>query len=646
MSTSLFSALSSLKAHQGWIDMIGNNLANTNTPGFKGSRMTFADSLSRTLRYASGPLSGLGGRNPNQIGSGVKVADIARNFTQGALTQTGRTFDMAIEGLGFFALTNGTGNVYSRVGTFGLDAASNLVDLRTGYRVLNPTGSAVTLDVASPFQPKPTGAIELTGNLPAEVTGPLPEVLTGNTGLRHGNSAMLVGTASDPLPTIPNGETWTMSVAVDGGAAQLVQIAGTGVPVTVAEIAAAVDALDGVSATVDGNGFVQITTDRTGDAVSLQITPGAVGQDLAAAAGLSTTLVTGSEQDLIPGVTTLNDLPGNATDYADGDLIRISGVDTDGSPVNATFRYGAANDGETVDAFITFIDGLFADASVSLNDTGQILVEAQTAGEADLVLSISEEPGQTGVTEWSTYATSVTTDGTGPDTVVTSTEAYDAAGIAHTLTLTFERQADLTWTVTPSMEAADGVVLSDPITGLQFGDDGLPTGLGAVDATIRVQYAGQSAAQTVQVDLGADGQVEGLTQFGSDLDVWVSDQDGYGVGELAGISVGQDGVIGGFYTNGQERTLGAVGVATFSNPEGLTQVGDNFFVASPNSGQVQLGAGLSGAAGRVEGGALENSNVDTAEQFVHLIEAQRGFQANARVITTQDEVLAETVNLV
>ena len=89
-----------------------------------------------------------------------------------------------------------------------------------------------------------------------------------------------------------------------------------------------------------------------------------------------------------------------------------------------------------------------------------------------------------------------------------------------------------------------------------------------------------------------------------------------------------------------------VGIATFSNPQGLSQVGDNFFVVTPNSGQVQLSSGLAGGAGRVAGGALENSNVDTAEQFVHLIEAQRGFQANARVISTQDEVLAETVNLI
>ena len=107
-----------------------------------------------------------------------------------------------------------------------------------------------------------------------------------------------------------------------------------------------------------------------------------------------------------------------------------------------------------------------------------------------------------------------------------------------------------------------------------------------------------------------------------------------------------DGTIEGFYSNGQSRELGAVGIATFANPEGLHEVGSNLWVETSNSGGSQLGAGASAIAGDVIGGSLENSNVDTAEQFVHLIEAQRGFQASARVITAEDEVLREVVNLV
>ena len=102
----------------------------------------------------------------------------------------------------------------------------------------------------------------------------------------------------------------------------------------------------------------------------------------------------------------------------------------------------------------------------------------------------------------------------------------------------------------------------------------------------------------------------------------------------------------GHYTNGQERTLGAVGVAVFGNAGGLESVGGNFWRETVSSGGATLGAGDLGPAGVVVGGALEGSNVDTAEEFVHLIEAQRGYQASARVISVQDELLNDAVNLI
>jgi flagellar hook protein FlgE len=648
MSTALFTALSSLRSHQDWIDVIGNNLANTNTPGFKKSTVRFSDNFARSLSLAIGPNGGLGGINPSQIGQGVGIGSITKEFDQGALTDTGRTFDMAIEGKGFFALTSGEVDYFTRVGTFGLDAASNLVELGTGYRVLSPNGQPVRIDTESAFPPKRTEMVELAGNLPAEVNGPLAEVLTGASGLKHGSPASLSGTVGGTIP-IPAGEVWTMDVVVNGGAPQTVQVPGSAGGVTVADIAAAIDSLSDVDATVNGSGFVEVTSSRVGAEVTLKINPGEAGKDLAAAIGIPTTLVTGSETALIPGVTTLNDLPGNISDYQPGDVINISGVDTDGSPINSSFRFGdpsAGYDGETVDDFVAFVNSLYSDAEVSLNAAGQIVVEAQTAGESDLLLSITDNSGQSGKTDWAGYATSITTDGTGPDTVVTSTEIYDNAGIPHTLTLTYERQEDMTWTVTPEILNGAGTVLSGPITGLQFDENGAPVGLGAVDNTIQVEFNGGGGAVPIELDFGADGDLKGLTQFGAAAEVYVAGQDGYGAGELASITVEANGVISGFYTNGQGRELGAVGVATFANSEGLAEVGDSLWGRTPNSGDMVLGAADVAAAGKVVGGALENSNVDTAEQFVRLIEAQRGYQASSRVITIQDEVLAEAVNLI
>jgi flagellar hook protein FlgE len=648
MSTALFTALSALKSHQDWIDVIGNNLANTNTPGFKKSTIRFSDNFSRSVNLAIGPTGTLGGQNPSQIGQGVNVGSITRAFEQGALSETGRTFDLALQGNGFFGLTDGNVDFFTRVGTFGLDAAQNLVDLTTGYQVLDPTGGAISLDVDSAFPPKRTEEVELAGNLPAEVTGPLSEVLTGASGLKHGSPASLSGTIGGTIP-IPAGETWSMDVAINGGAPQAVLVPGAVGGVTIAQIASIVDSLTDVTASVNASGFIDVTSGFVGAEVTLKINPGEAGKDLASAIGIPTTLVTGSEIPLIPGVTTLNDLPGNLTNYDFGDVINISGVDTDGSPINASFRYGPAAsgyNGETVDEFVAYLDSLYSDAQVSLNSAGQITVEAQTAGESDLLLSISDNSGQVGRSNWATYATSMTTDGTGPDIVVTSTELYDSAGTAHTLTLTYERQEDLTWNITPEILNGSGQVLSGTITGLQFDENGAPTGLGAVDNKVIIQFQGASGTNELALDFGADGDLKGLTQFGSEAEVFVAGQDGYGSGDLASINVGSDGVVSGFYTNGQDRDLAAIGVATFANQEGLAEVGNSLWGRTPNSGDIVFGTADKGAAGKVVGGALENSNVDTAEQFVRLIEAQRGYQASSRVISIQDEILAEAVNLI
>ena len=641
MTGSLFTALSGLRTHQNWLDVIGNNLANTNTPGYKSGRATFADNFSSTLRFATAPSSSLGGTNPLQIGGGVHFANIARNVTQGALQATGRTFDLALEGNGFCALQGPQASLYTRVGTFGLDSQANLVDQRTGLRVLSPSSQPVQLDVESLFPPRASSSVEFAGNLPAVVEGPLAEVITSTTGLAAGTNAQLIGTGTGPY-TVPVGTVVSLDIIVDGAAPQTVQIVSTGT-ITNADVAAAIGSIAGVSAVVNGGGFVEIATDRNGETASIKINPGSAGSDLAALAGLSTTLVRGTETPA-NSATNLNDLTANTLDYVAGDGIDLVGVDADGSPVNATFVFGAANDGTTVGDLITFIQGLYPESTVTLNTSGQIVVEANTAGEAGLLLSISDDSSSTGSADWAIHGLDVTTEGTGPDEVLTSMEVFDPSGTPHTINFNYQRQADGSWNVISS--TPDGQILSPAITGLRFGENGSPTGPAGIDTDVLVQFTGLATPQPVTLDFGADGGFDGLTQFGAIADIVATETDGYGVGELATLSVDQDGSIAGFYTNGQSRTLGNVGVAVFSNPEGLSEAGDNLLRETVNSGRRVLGRGASGAAGRVIGGNLERSNVDTAEQFVNLIEAQRGYQANARIISAQDDLLQETVNLI
>jgi len=644
MSSSLYSALSGLQAHQSWIDLIGNNLANVSTPGFKGSQAVFSDQFARTLSYASAPSSGLGGRNPLQIGLGVRMAGATRSFSQGALTTTGRVFDLALQGNGFFAVRSGVQNLYTRAGSFGLDAGHFLVDQFSGSLVLDPSGAPIQLDTDSLLAPSATTNAQMSGNLPKVVTGPLPEELTSASEFADGTPASLISTNAGPY-AIPTGETWTMKISVDGSAPQVVSITSASGSVTAQEVVDAINALDGVTAAVGGSGGVELVSTGVGDDATLKVTAGSAGHDLAGLLGVSTALVTGS-QTAVTSATLLDNLPGNTTDYADGDQITIAGVDADGTAINATFTYGATNDGTTLQELVDYIDAQFAGATISLDATGKLVAVADTAGEADLQLSLLDDTAATGATDWTRYALSVTTEGTGPDIVSTAMEVFDPAGVAHTLTLDFERQADGSWNINPSLDSADGSVISGPITGVNFNDDGSPSGLSSVDSTILLSFVGQSSSQSLDLNLGSDGVFSGLTQFGAPGEVLVSLQDGYGVGQLASMSVETDGTIMGLYTNGQQQSLGAIGIATFTNAEGLLQRGDNLFAESTNSGAAQVSAGGVGRAGSVVGGALEKSNIDTAAQFVNLIEAQRGFPANARVITAQNELLRDLTNIV
>ena len=141
MSTALSAAVSGLKAHQTMLDVAGNNLANVNTVGYKSSSVTFAELLSQNIRGATGPTGNLGGTNPLQTGSGVQVAGIARNQTQGNIVSTGQDLDVAIDGAGYFVLWNGQQSVYTRAGSFAIDANNTLVDPATGYNVQQLDGT-------------------------------------------------------------------------------------------------------------------------------------------------------------------------------------------------------------------------------------------------------------------------------------------------------------------------------------------------------------------------------------------------------------------------------------------------------------------------------------------------------------------------
>ena len=135
------------------------------------------------------------------------------------------------------------------------------------------------------------------------------------------------------------------------------------------------------------------------------------------------------------------------------------------------------------------------------------------------------------------------------------------------------------------------------------------------------------------------------TQFNADYSVQQMDQDGYSAGRLAGIDVDESGTVYARYSNGQARTLGRVALATFTNPQGLRQLGDTNWAESFSSGQALSGEAATGNFGVVQSGALESSNVEITEQLVKMITAQRNFQANSQMLSTEDQVTQTMLNI-
>jgi flagellar hook protein FlgE len=156
---------------------------------------------------------------------------------------------------------------------------------------------------------------------------------------------------------------------------------------------------------------------------------------------------------------------------------------------------------------------------------------------------------------------------------------------------------------------------------------------------------GVPGAQPVQVDLLVNGGVNGLTQFAGASTAVLRDQDGYGAGQLENFSIDRTGLITGYFTNGTTSPLGQIVLGDFNNPAGLIRIGDNMYQESANSGGAVLGFALEGSQSQLTSGALEMSNVDLAQEFTAMIVAQRGFQANSKVVTTSDEMLQELMQI-
>ena len=461
MMRSLYSGVSGLQNHQTRMDVIGNNISNVNTIGFKRGRVNFQDMISQQMQGAAKPTDELGGVNPKEVGLGMTVAAIDNIFNQGNLQSTGVSTDIAIQGNGFFILKNGEETFYSRAGAFSVDSEGTLVNPANGMRV--------------------------QGWMAEEVNG-----------------QMLVSTAATPTDlTIPVG------------------------------------AKDPAKETQ--NVFFACNLNKT----TPEIMEGASLEDIRKGTW-------GTEQEIYDSFgnkhllsVSFQRVPGTSNQWQ-----ATVNVDEDNAEFTQT-RIGFGTTDGMENTFIVQFDNLGALQSVT-DSAGNV---SNDFGQIELVTS---------------------------------------------------------FTVPDSNPDADG----------------------------------NPYRQTLNINLGTIGSFENtITQSASKSTTKAFYQDGYTLGYLDTFKIDSSGTITGVYSNGTNRTIGQIALASFANDRGLEKAGDSTFVESNNSGMARIGESGVAGKGTLMAGALEMSNVDLSEQMTDMIVTQRGFQANSKTITTADTLLETVLSL-
>ncbi len=676
MSFALSAGVTGLQAHQKMLDVAGNNLANVNTTAFKSSRITFSELLSETIRKASQPTTGVGGTNPQQMGSGVGIAGISPNMAQGNLVNTGNPLDLAIEGEGYYVLSDGSQDIYSRAGAFGVDADSNLVDPATGYLVqrigsvgesdgFQTSGSSsihVPYDVAMPA--RATTEVVVSGNLSADATYPTSQaqVIASNIGYTTNNGTTAVGATK-----IADLDQFTGTFSGNG------VITFSGYKPDGTSLASATPSVD-LTMDVDG-------TTTLADVLSwLNTDEGTAGVDEVQTLTLTGGAATAGTFTLTYGGETTSALDYDATlaevETALEALSTISSIAVGGSTLDAggpmTFTFpSSVGDASLItidDSSLTgptstaiaettkgrAVQGVLGSEATATLVNGEIVITDAIGGysKTDLEMAYSDSGDDTSLTMPSYFE--VLTVG-GDEVKNINITVYDTQGGKHVLSAALVRTDTAnTWDMILTSITGniyDITMGNRRIEGIEFdAGTGSYTGLNTTigdDAEFVVTFAHDTTSpQTIAISMGTVGQLDGLTQFAGNSTAVAREQDGYEAGRLTTVSVDNEGTVIGAFSNGIKKNIATIQIALFQNPAALESMGGGYFSTSANSGEAVATQALTGGAGSIHGGALEKSNADVATEFVNMIQAQNGFQANARTIKVANEILSELTGLI
>ena len=570
--------LSGLNAASANLSTIGNNVANSNTVGFKQSQAQFADMFSQSL--SSG--------GTGQVGTGVRVAAIAQQFTQGSITATTNPLDTAINGAGFFQMvdTNGT-TVYSRNGQFSLDKNGYLVNAQSskvnGY-MPNATGKILTGAVV-PIQINPA-------NLPPVASS------TAVVGVNLNSAAAVPATATFN-PTDPTSYTNSTSMTV-------------------------FDSLGGShigTMYFDMQPVAPTTASATGTQPLGVISAAATTADLASVAGLSvgnTLTIPGAG---VAGSALIVTISGVTTATAPAGTVTFTPATTTATAAGANITTNAPS--ATWNSYLT-VDGNMVPTVAPTTDTLGTTAPASSATLASVA----------GLTVGSTLTlgtnTGLTISGIA-GSVVTFTPPTTTSTAAN----------DVVTAVTPLSQMVfntSGTLLSTTSGGVASATLGTVT-----SSTLFPNSSTVNTGQTVAFNFNS--LTSPSSQYGSAFSVNALTQNGYTTGQLNSTKTGVDGTITGTYSNGQTRSLAQIVTANFTDVQGLGSIGNNAWVETSASGQPLVSVPGTGSLGTLQASATEDSNVDLTAALVKMITAQRAYQANAQTIKTEDSIMQTVINL-
>lgn len=542
-------------------DVAGKNGAAADTTASESGRTNFSELLSTKIGTRLQPMANVGGINPTHT-SGVGIAGITPNMPKGNIINTGNPLDLAIEGDGYFVLSDGKQNIYTHSAAFAVDANSSLVDPVTGYTIQRigsegegngfqiPGDNNVRVPYGAVMSANRTSEIKVSGNLSFDAAlagGPQTQQITSNiTYTSNGGTVATAATELDHLDQFNSGSG--IDGRLEAGESGTINISGYNPNGT---------------ALSSGLTFSVNPTTMLGDFIN----------------HLNTNVLSGATASLVSGKIQITD-------------------DTGGC----------------------------SRTDISLSYSGNGLLT--TPGYFEILTVGGEEVKNAGIT------------------------IYDSQGGKHVLTGAFVRASrPNTWEMVLSSVTGDVseiTMANRRIENICFiASDGTYAGLSGSDSPQFVITFAHDVAnpQTIKVQMGTVSGLDGLTQFKGNSTAAASEQDGYEAGRFSTVSVNNEGVIIGGFSNGIEKNIARLRVALFQNASELENIGGGYFVPSANSIDAVAASAMTDGAGTVHGGALEKSNADVATEFVNMIQAQNGFQTNVRTISAANEILREMSNL-